>query len=416
MPITDLLSLFRFDRLTLVMLLLVTGLGIAILRFSRRYLDRQPGVAQYRRWLLATLAATTVLVSAGNLLLLAAAWTTSSLCLHRLLTFFPNRREAQIAAHKKFILARASDLLIWAGVVCIGRALGTFNIGELLSRVPAAGDANSMLQAGGFLLAAGVVVRSALLPFHGWLIQVMEAPTPVSALLHAGVVNIGGFVMLRLAPLMAHLEPAQGLLVFFGATSAVVASLVMMTRVSIKVSLAWSTCAQMGFMLLECGLGAYSLALMHLIAHSIYKAHAFLSSGGRVTQQIERRTVWAINSEGSARVFGITFAVVAIFVLWHQRIVILEPVHSWPLPMDWRIVYATFLFVILWIIQTVVLTWPSGMLSRRLYPHLLAGAYLDEVVTRATFALWPLRDAQRSSIAAHASEAAGVNAVPQRAA
>ncbi len=109
----------------------------------------------------------------------------------------------------------------------------------------------------------------------------MEAPTPVSALLHAGVVNMGGFVLLRVAELIG-LVPSQWLLVIVGSLTAVLAGMVMLTRISIKVRLAWSTCAQMGFMLMEIGLGLYELALLHLVAHSLYKAYAFLSSGEAV--------------------------------------------------------------------------------------------------------------------------------------
>src|SRR5690349_16746348 len=116
------------------------------------------------------------------------------------------------------------------------------------------------------------------------MLQVMEAPTPVSALLHAGVVNIGGFVMIRLAPLMAHATLAQNILVGVGLFSTIIASLVMATRAAIKSVLAWSTIGQMGFMLVQCGLGAWHLALMHLLAHSCYKAHSFLSSGSIVRQ------------------------------------------------------------------------------------------------------------------------------------
>ena len=132
------------------------------------------------------------------------------------------------------------------------------------------------------LLVFGVLLKTAQLPFHGWMLQVMEAPTPVSALLHAGVVNIGGFVMIRLAPLMAHASIAQGMLIGVGLFTTIVASLVMTTRAAIKGVLAWSTIGQMGFMLVQCGLGAWHLALMHLLAHSLYKAHTFLSSGSVV--------------------------------------------------------------------------------------------------------------------------------------
>jgi NAD(P)H-quinone oxidoreductase subunit 5 len=133
-------------------------------------------------------------------------------------------------------------------------------------------------------LVLAVILRSALLPVHGWLIQVMEAPTPVSALLHAGVVNLGGFVLIRFAPLLEQAGPARALLLVFGLASAVLAGMVMLTRISIKVRLAWSTVAQMGFMLLECALGLYVLAALHLIGHSLYKAHAFLSASTVVRQ------------------------------------------------------------------------------------------------------------------------------------
>jgi hypothetical protein len=171
----------------------------------------------------------------------------------------------------------------------VWRTMGTLQIDALLMQADTFRIMPATLQAAGCLLAIGVVLRSAQLPFHGWLIQVMEAPTPVSALLHAGIVNIGGFVLIRLAGLVGRLEGAQTLLVVVGATTAVLAALVMTTRVSVKVALAWSTCAQMGFMLLECGLGAYGLALLHLVAHSLYKAHGFLASGRTVEQQVLRR-------------------------------------------------------------------------------------------------------------------------------
>jgi NAD(P)H-quinone oxidoreductase subunit 5 len=110
----------------------------------------------------------------------------------------------------------------------------------------------------------------------------MEAPTPVSALLHAGIVNAGAFLVLRMSPVMSLSGPALDTLAVAGLVTLAIASLVMLTQTSIKVSLAWSTSAQMGFMLLEAGLGLYSLALLHLVAHSLYKAHAFLASGSSV--------------------------------------------------------------------------------------------------------------------------------------
>ena len=286
-PALALLAAPTVDALSGVMLALITFIALVIHRFADRYLDGQAAAGRHRRWFLATIAATSLLVTTGDLRVLALAWTASSLSLHQLLTFFADRPQAQVAAHKKFLLSRLADVAIYTAVFLIGRAFGTWELAGIATAAPTMGTLPASVHVAGFLLVLGVALRSAQLPFHGWLIQVMEAPTPVSALLHAGVVNIGGYVLIRLAALMGLLPGAMTALVVIGTTTAVLAALVMTTRVSVKVALAWSTAAQMGFMLLECGLGAWELALLHLVAHSCYKAHAFLASGGVVAQRAQ---------------------------------------------------------------------------------------------------------------------------------
>lgn len=128
--------------------------------------------------------------------------------------------------------------------------------------------------------------------------QVMEAQPPVSALLHASVVNLRGFMLIRLASVIDTTPVAHGFLVVVGCFTATIASLVMTTRISIKVHLAWSTCAQMGFMLLKCGLGLYGLGFLHLLAHSLYKAHVFLGSGDTVNQAKLKRLAGSRPSAG----------------------------------------------------------------------------------------------------------------------
>jgi NAD(P)H-quinone oxidoreductase subunit 5 len=161
------------------------------------------------------------------------------------------------------------------------------------------------LQLNALALVLAVVLRTALLPVHGWLMQVMEAPTPVSALLHAGVVNLGGFVLIRFAPLLKQAAPARALLLVFGlAIATAVLAGMLLTRISIKVRLAWSTVAQMGFMLLECALGRYTLAALHLIGHSLYKAHAFLSASTVVHQT----RLQALNSPSSPTALSLALA------------------------------------------------------------------------------------------------------------
>lgn len=128
------------------------------------------------------------------------------------------------------------------------------------------------------------MTKSAQFPFHFWLPETMETPTPVSALMHAGVINAGGFLIIRLSPIMAYAELASTLLAIIGAFTAVYGSLVMMTQNNIKKKLAYSTMAQMGMMMFACGIGAYSVALFHILAHSLYKAHAFLSTASVIEE------------------------------------------------------------------------------------------------------------------------------------
>jgi NAD(P)H-quinone oxidoreductase subunit 5 len=262
-----------------VTMLLITTLACVLVSFSKTYLSGLKGQARYLSAFFFTLAGVTTVVAANHLGMLVLAWSASSLFLHRLLTFFEDRPFALLAAHKKFIVSRLAELCLVVFLFLISRTFGTLDISEVSKQIAASSELPLSAHFAGALLATAVILKTAQLPLHGWILQVMEAPTPVSALLHAGVVNLGGYVLIQMAALVSAVPAAQILLVGFGCTTAVLAGLVSMTRVTIKVRLAWSTCAQMGFMLVQCGLGFYGLALVHLLAHSLYKAHAFLSCG-----------------------------------------------------------------------------------------------------------------------------------------
>lgn len=263
--------------------LLVQGLGCVIGGFSARYLQGEAGQRRYLAALAAVLAAVHLLLIADHWLLLIAAWALVGAALQHLLCFYPDRAFARLAAHKKRLADRAADGLLIGSAVLAWSEVGSGSLSALWAHVGEQG-LSTALQLSALGVVSAVILRTALLPVHGWLIQVMEAPTPVSALLHAGVVNLGGFVVIRFAPLLEQAMAARAVLVGFGLATAVLAGLVMLTRVTIKVRLAWSTVAQMGFMLLECGLGLYTLAALHLIGHSLYKAHAFLSASTAVRE------------------------------------------------------------------------------------------------------------------------------------
>ena len=256
-------------------------LGTVIGVFSSRYLQGEPGQPRYVAALAGVLAAVHLLLLADHWLVLIAAWAAVGLALQHLLCFYTDRPFALLAAHKKRLADRLADALLIAAAALAWHEVGSGSLSDLWRHLEAEAPSFA-LQTSAVFLALAVVLRTALLPMHGWLIQVMEAPTPVSALLHAGVINLGGFVLIRFAPLLEAAPVARWLLASIGLATALLAGLVMLTRISIKVRLAWSTVAQMGFMVMECGLGLYTLALLHLIGHSLYKAHAFLSASTAV--------------------------------------------------------------------------------------------------------------------------------------
>lgn len=270
----------RLDALAMVMSLLVAFLGTAILRFSQNYLAGDPHQARFFSWMSLTLGTVLTLVIANHLLLFLTAWIAMSLCLHRLLLHRPVRRGAIFSARKKFVFSRIGDACLLAAAVILHTNHGTWRIDEIAASVGLGNDGG--LPAAGYLLAFCAVLKSAQFPFHSWLPDTMETPTPVSALMHAGIVNAGGFLILRFAPVFTQAPGALHMLVIFGAITAGFGAIVMLAQPGVKRALAYSTIAQMGFMMLQCGLGAWPLALLHLVAHSLYKANSFLTAGSTI--------------------------------------------------------------------------------------------------------------------------------------
>jgi NAD(P)H-quinone oxidoreductase subunit 5 len=457
---TGLRGIVQLDLVSGAMLMLVSTLGIVVVRFSRTYLAGEGGLVRYSRSMLLTLASVTLLVITNHLGFLIAGWIAVGIGLHQLLTFYSKRRQAVIVAHKKFLLSQIANVSFVSSLVLVHSAVGSFHIDTINAYAQSSKALSPPLHLAMLLLVFGVLLKTAQLPFHGWILQVMEAPTPVSALLHAGIVNIGGFVMIRLSPLMARATVAQSVLLGVGLVTAIVGSLVMTTRMSIKVVLAWSTIAQMGFMLVQCGLGAWHLALLHLLAHSLYKAHAFLSSGAVVETWRGETLVRA--SPLKFRWIAAGIAVLCVGAAPFVAAFKMSPLHAWtslgPLalalllsfvPMigralaagrrtfalaarltvgaaagyialhvafeeaapaldagghsvQWTVVGAGL--VALFLAQTVLQTSPNGRLARLLQPHIRSGLYIDEWFTRMTFRLWPPRlerpaaASQRSSI------------------
>ncbi|HEU0033303.1 MAG TPA: NADH-quinone oxidoreductase subunit L [Kofleriaceae bacterium] len=437
----------QLDIVSGAMFVLVSTLAVVVVRYSRTYLAGQPGLDRYARYLLLTVASVTVLVTSNHLAVLVLAWFATDVGLHQLLTFYRTRRQAVIVAHKKFLLSRVADACFVSSLVLMGSDVGTLRIDVVNAFAQSNGELTPALHAATILLVFGVLLKSAQLPFHGWMLQVMEAPTPVSALLHAGVVNIGGFVMIRLAPLMAHAAIAQSILIGVGLFTTIAASLVMTSRAAIKGFLAWSTIGQMGFMLVQCGLGAWHLALMHLLAHSLYKAHTFLSSGSVVQQwrashlvHSAKAKLWHLVAGAVvvclavapfylasalptghmsstigplAFVLGLSFApmigraiaagprpflLASLFAVgasasyfgWHVVFELVAPeIYAGESTSSFKWSVVLYGLVLLFIAQTILQTRPKGRFVSWLEPHLSSGFYIDDWFTRVTFRLWP---------------------------
>ncbi|MFO0761519.1 MAG: putative inorganic carbon transporter subunit DabA [Byssovorax sp.] len=307
----------RLDGLSAVMFALVAILGAVVVRFSRRYLDGDPRQGTFLGDLSLTIACVMVLVVSGNLVQLLAGWITTSLSLHRLLLFYRERPGAVIAARKKFIVARLGDASLAVATALLVHQFGSADLGVVASGAASLAGAPELplaVHVAAALIGLTAILKAAQFPTHGWLIEMQETPTPVSALLHAGILNGGTFLVVRLAGVVQLSPLALGALVLAGGFTALFASVVMVTDSRVKATLAWSSAAHMGFMLLLCGLGAYSVAIAHLVAHSFYKAHAFLSSGSAVDAARAARVPGKDDRAPFARVLLST--IVTALIVW----------------------------------------------------------------------------------------------------
>ncbi len=303
-----------YDGVASLMLALVSFIGWVVSQYSQRYLDGEPAQGRYFRWLGFTIGSVSLMVISGNLLVFIVAWVMTSLGLHQLLLHYGHRPAAQRAAWTKFTISRLGDAALIAAMVIIYDQFNTLDFVELFALTDSLTSGSAATQTASFLLVFGAITKSAQFPFHTWLPLTMETPTPVSAMMHAGIVNAGGYLMIRTSPFIAMTPWAMTTLATIGALTAFVAAVVMLTQTSIKKSLAYSTIAQMGFMLLQCGLGAFSAAMLHIIAHSLYKAHAFLSSGNVIVERTSTRNAPSAIHEFSWAKFFLALAISFAFL------------------------------------------------------------------------------------------------------
>ncbi len=267
------------DQLSVVMVLVVTGVGTLIHLYSIGYMKGDPRYPRYFAYLNLFAASMLLLVLADNLVLLYVGWEAVGLCSYLLIGFWFERAAAHNAAKKAFIVNRIGDVAFLIGIFVLAGEVGSLTIGRVNEAAGAmtAGIATVI----SLLLFTGATGKSAQIPLYVWLPDAMEGPTPVSALIHAAtMVTAGVYMVARLSPVFeASGGAALQVVGWIGALTALWAALMAATEYDIKRVLAYSTISQIGYMFLAHGVGAYGAGMFHLVTHAFFKAVMFLGAG-----------------------------------------------------------------------------------------------------------------------------------------
>lgn len=277
---------FYIDRLSAVMMVLISGISALIYLYSMRYVQQEPHYSRFLSLMILTIFVLLCMVSSANLMMLFVFWQLLSWVLYLLAHRHAHQATLQ-GAFKTFTLLRVADTAFLAGIVLAQALYGTLEFQELFARAAATPVTLSLLPgieisgatAVTLLIFIGAMGKSAQFPIHIWLPGSLYAPTPVHALLHAGIINAGGFLLNRLAPLYGLSSTTLHVVFVVGMLTAILGASMMLTQNDIKKTLGFSTIGQMGYMIMECGLGAFALAVFHLIAHGLFKATVFLNCG-----------------------------------------------------------------------------------------------------------------------------------------
>lgn len=291
--------------------LLTLFVAAIVATFSLRYMraDRQASRFFVKLGLL--VASVLGFLVADNLIALGATWCASGWLLAGLIGHADDWHEASAAAKRARLTFLLGDAALLAGLGILSWYSGSMQVGAILAGVSQLPDMATNTAA--LLLVIAAAARCALPPFAGWLFSSMTAPTPVSALMHAGLVNAGGFLLIRFAPVLEAAPVARVVATLLGLLGAIYGVGVMMVRPDIKRSLAGSTVSQMGFMIMSVGLGAYAAALWHIIAHGLFKAWLFLGSGSSIGMKAGKPE--AVLSSRASLLIAATTLIVAIPVL-----------------------------------------------------------------------------------------------------
>ena len=272
---------FLIDQLSIIWLLFVTGIGSLIHLYSISYMHDDEKMHSFFAYLNLFIFFMITLVIGSNLLVMFIGWEGVGLCSYLLIGFWYKNQDFNDAAKKAFIMNRIGDLGFLIGIFIVGSMFNTLDFTSLKTIITTAKDTNDFwIAAAAFALFIGASGKSAQIPLYTWLPDAMAGPTPVSALIHAATMVTAGIFMITRLNFLFDLAPSvQNIIAIVGAVTALVAATIALVQTDIKKVLAYSTVSQLGLMFLALGLGAYEVAVFHVITHAFFKACLFLGSG-----------------------------------------------------------------------------------------------------------------------------------------
>ncbi|MFA0812168.1 NADH-quinone oxidoreductase subunit L [Microbulbifer epialgicus] len=286
---------FHIDWLTLVMLMIITGVGFLIHLYSAGYMREDSDFRRYFAYLNLFVCAMLILVMADNLVLLYLGWEGVGLCSYLLIGFWYKNPANGAAAQKAFIVTRIGDTAMAIGLFLLFFEFSTLNIPQLVSAAESSAVDPQVITIATLLLLGGAVGKSAQLPLQTWLPDAMAGPTPVSALIHAAtMVTAGVYLIARMHPLYLLSETAMTAVAIVGALTLLLSGFSAIAQSDIKRVLAYSTISQIGYMFLALGVGAWSGAIFHLMTHAFFKALLFLSAGSVILSLHHEQNIFAM--------------------------------------------------------------------------------------------------------------------------
>ena len=305
---------FLFDQLSVLWLLFVTGIGSLIHLYSISYMHEDENMHKFFSYLNLFVFFMIVLVAGSNLLIMFIGWEGVGLCSYLLIGFWYKNQDYNDAAKKAFIMNRIGDLGFLIGIFVLGFYLNTLDFMEIKAALGKNSITPALLSVAALCLFIGATGKSAQLPLYTWLPDAMAGPTPVSALIHAATMVTAGIFMITRLNFLFELTPdVKSVIAIVGVITALIAAAIGLVQNDIKKVLAYSTVSQLGLMFLALGLGAYEVAVFHVITHAFFKACLFLGSGSVIHALHGEQDMR--NMGGLRKVMPITFATMLVSTL-----------------------------------------------------------------------------------------------------